>query len=587
LPLTDTAGFLKTDGAGNLSWQSAGGLGTVTLVNTASPLSGGPFTTSGTISCATCVTTGGGQSIGGTETFNAVTIGSTFILSAFTGSTRCLEIDTSGVVFAATCGSGTVASVTASSPITSSGGVNPNIACPDCMTLSTSQTVLAPKNWEANQTFNADALYAIGTRAIEASVIYSRAIESQKFQFSDPLVPGAFWTTQVGVSGPGLSTFTLNDTVAALAFKISRSTTSFTQVLGDFLPLVASTQSIGSAALPWKMIQFDNPPGSIPIIKLGVNTVLDSNGAGNFYGGMQIGGIFQILSTGTPGCLQADASGVVTTLGTLCAGSGTVTSIATNAPLSGGPITTSGTISCSTCLTTVGGQTINGIDTFLNGVVGSVFNSTTTGPSIAFQLANSKFMVDGNGNVSAYGSFNATGASSYYEINGVNFLDASRNAQLHSISIDSGYSSATPAVTVYNAGGYGVSDNSASGSYTTALHTGSGVTIGNGTIRSGISSILIGDHFGSTSSGIYIPSIGACGVLTAGATDTRGEFTTTNSGCTLTFGASYGSTPICVASVDAGGNNYAALVQGASAAGVTFNSTVSGSNHRFTYICMK
>ena len=36
-------------------------------------------------------------------------------------------------------------------------------------------------------------------------------------------------------------------------------------------------------------------------------------------------------------------------------GSGTVTSIATSAPISGGTITTSGTISCPTCYTTGGG----------------------------------------------------------------------------------------------------------------------------------------------------------------------------------------------------------------------------------------
>lgn len=48
--------FLKTDGAGTVSWATVSGTGTVTSVATSSPLSGGPITTTGTISCATCVT---------------------------------------------------------------------------------------------------------------------------------------------------------------------------------------------------------------------------------------------------------------------------------------------------------------------------------------------------------------------------------------------------------------------------------------------------------------------------------------------------------------------------------------------------
>lgn len=67
-PTGGTAGqFLTTDGAGNTSWSSPAGAGTVTSVATGAGLTGGPVTTTGTISCAafntaslSCVPASGG-----------------------------------------------------------------------------------------------------------------------------------------------------------------------------------------------------------------------------------------------------------------------------------------------------------------------------------------------------------------------------------------------------------------------------------------------------------------------------------------------------------------------------------------------
>jgi hypothetical protein len=57
-------------------------------------------------------------------------------------------------------------------------------------------------------------------------------------------------------------------------------------------------------------------------------------------------------------CVGTDGSGNLQT-GTCSGGSGTVTSVATSAPLSGGPITTTGTIACPTCVTSAAGLTLN------------------------------------------------------------------------------------------------------------------------------------------------------------------------------------------------------------------------------------
>lgn len=63
----------------------------------------------------------------------------------------------------------------------------------------------------------------------------------------------------------------------------------------------------------------------------------------------------------------ANNSGVLI-VGGCGGGGGTVTSIATSSPITGGTITTTGTIGCATCLTTAGGQTISSFDTFLGGL---------------------------------------------------------------------------------------------------------------------------------------------------------------------------------------------------------------------------
>ena len=66
---------------------------------------------------------------------------------------------------------------------------------------------------------------------------------------------------------------------------------------------------------------------------------------------------------------------------TISGGSGTVTSIATSGPISGGTITTSGTISCPTCFTTSGGS-IFGSTSFSGGVTISSSNLTLSGVNL-------------------------------------------------------------------------------------------------------------------------------------------------------------------------------------------------------------
>jgi hypothetical protein len=142
----------------NISCPTCGtGTGTVTNIGTTSPITGGPITTTGTIACATCltgtpanhlVTLGvGTQAIntvattgtsGQVLTSNGVAADPTFQAGA-TGTVTNIAttspitggpISSTGTIACATC----VTNVTASGPITSSGGTTPNIACATCTT---------------------------------------------------------------------------------------------------------------------------------------------------------------------------------------------------------------------------------------------------------------------------------------------------------------------------------------------------------------------------------------------------------------------------------------------------------------------
>jgi hypothetical protein len=73
------------------------------------------------------------------------------------------------------------------------------------------------------------------------------------------------------------------------------------------------------------------------------------------------------------------------------------------------------------------------------GVAATVFNSTATGATYAFQTSNSNFIVNGNGVVSSAGGYNA---------GGVNVIDASRNIYAATLLVNL---SSTPATTGGNA----------------------------------------------------------------------------------------------------------------------------------------
>ena len=478
--------------------------------------------------------------------YGGATIGGTLTLAA-PGTIGCLQSSATGVVsvLSTPCGggSGTVTSIATTGPI--SGGTittSGTVSCPTCLTTTGVQTVTGVKNWAANQTFDADNTYSIGTRASEAYAIYGRAIESQKFQFSDPLTPGTFWTTSVAISGLGTSTFTVNDSTATPALNIFRSNTgSYTQVLGNLFPMVSTSASLGSSSLLWKDIYFDNSTAlsPIPVIRLGVNTVLNSAGYGNLYGGATIGGTLTLAAPGTIGCLQSSATGVVSVLSTPCGGgSGTVTSIATTGPISGGTITTSGTISCPTCLTTTGGQTITSLDAFPGGL--SVGNSatnpglTTWGTTwLNYGLSGWSIMDTTEWQPQSM-DFYSIGDATHRFVNGY-----IKTGYFDTVTVQTG----SDVTGISGVGGVGTINGD--------LRTTNGnIVTTTGTVGGKSLQILTTSTFYGhlISSPVTAPTVAGTGCsLGSGSSDTKGIITLqSNQVCTLTFAAAYATAPTCL-----------------------------------------
>lgn len=86
--------------------------------------------------------------------------------------------------------------------------------------------------------------------------------------------------------------------------------------------------------------------------------------------------------TGTSGnCAKFDSAGNVVDAGSACGtGAGGVTSIATTSPITGGTITTTGTIACATCTVTIAsGSSALGTSLIASGACASAVTGTATG----------------------------------------------------------------------------------------------------------------------------------------------------------------------------------------------------------------
>jgi len=146
-------------------------------------------------------------------------------------------------------------------------------------------------------------------------------------------------TTATGIEAPLFCTDAgANDTYAC---NLSPAIASY--VTGTHYRFKANTANTGAASINF------NSKGALTIKKAagGITTDLADND-------IRAGQWVDVVYDGTNAQMQS-------TLGNAAAGSGTVTSIATTSPITGGTIMTTGTIACATCVTSAAALTSNAV----------------------------------------------------------------------------------------------------------------------------------------------------------------------------------------------------------------------------------
>lgn len=375
---------------------SSGG-GTVTTVSTSGPISGGPFTVSGTISCPTCttaasaltnnqlvfgagsqatavgdltgdITTGGGKATTlATVNSNVGACGdathvSQVILNAKGLATACTAVAIT------VAGSGTVTSVATTGPIT--GGpvtTTGTIGCATCTTngaaLTSGQIVIgAGGQATAVGNLSGDATTSGGT------VLTLNTVNSSAGACGDATHVCAVTTNAKGlvtnqssvlITGGGGGSGTVTHTVGPLA---ANAIMAGNGGADSYTPNNAATLTTGGDIATIGRVEsfkaFDlfagTDPGAIVGFSLITNTTITP------YRWMipsaDAAGAIVSDGNGTPGHLSIVA---MTGSGNILRASAAVNSVATASPITGGTITGAGTISCPTCVASSGALPLN------------------------------------------------------------------------------------------------------------------------------------------------------------------------------------------------------------------------------------
>jgi hypothetical protein len=344
------------------------GSGTVTSVGSGAGLTGGPITGSGSLSIASggvsnamlanpslTVTAGGGMagggsvSLGGSTTLGLKTCSANQVLEYISNVWTCTTIS----------GGGTITGVTAGTDLTgggTSGTVTLNLDTTKVPQLGTANTFAATQTiGSGNMSVSSGNLDLPDTTAATAGVIN--------------LGGSAFLHQCCNTSSGYTNTFLGRDA-------------------GNFSTTGGYNTASGYGAL------FLNGTGT----DVGIGTptpqyALDVNGSGNFTGAVTVAGLI------AGNCVQAGTGGLLTTTASPCGGGGggggTVTSVGTGLGLTGGPITTSGTLSIDTTVV----PQLNAFNTFTaSQTVQGYLSANTTGITALYGVNDSNF----SGNATLY-----------------------------------------------------------------------------------------------------------------------------------------------------------------------------------------
>jgi endosialidase-like protein len=236
--------------------------GTVTSVSTGAGLTGGPITTSGTISIATGGVTSAHIADG---TIGALDVNPGQVQLRVTGScgpgNAIRVVDQSGAVTCQSVGSGTVTAVTASAPLVSSGGTTPNISLPNVILDSgLLNTAIGPSALQSNTSgfqntaVGVDALRENTVGFVNTAIGIDALRKNTDGIHNAAMGAGALRENTVGTQNTAsgwaalLNNTTGNDNTASGAQVLQSNTTGVQNTAIGVHALIANTTGIGNTA---------------------------------------------------------------------------------------------------------------------------------------------------------------------------------------------------------------------------------------------------------------------------------------------------------------------------------------------------
>jgi hypothetical protein len=275
-------------------------------------------------------------------------------------------------------------------------------------TLSSTLAVTGLTTLSDGLRFNSDNAHSVGTSSVQPSVVYGRVVNSPKIEIRDASLGSGFWDIQANASASA-SNWTVRDNAGSRLFQgvrvLASSAANYISTFGELRPAKRSTGSgdavndtpyptLGNTTDRWASVWADavTITNAVTASTVSANTLTAATAFNPVLDGVGVLGgsslrfsklwAYDLNTSGTITfptgavngyCWKSDASGN----GSWAACGTGVTSIATSSPISGGTITTTGTISCPTCFTTSGG-------TFSGSVSGTTFSGSTFTASTAF-----------------------------------------------------------------------------------------------------------------------------------------------------------------------------------------------------------
>ena len=322
--------------------------GTVTNVATGTGLTGGPITTTGTISIANTTVTAGSY------TYATVTV------------------NAQGQITNAISGTAPVTSVTGTAPVVSSGGTTPAISMPAAN--ATTDGYLTSTDWSTFNSKGSGSVTSIdtGTGLSGGPITTTGTISLANTAVTAGQYGNASTIGSFTVDAQGRLTAASNTAISIAVGQVSGAVSNTTQVIAgtglngggalstnvtinqtaNSVQQLVGVQNNGVAVGTRQIINFI-PGNAVTVVTADdsaggrANVTLDISNTGvtaGTYGG-----------TGNTAQITVDVQGRVTSASNVAiAGGGTVTNVATGIGLTGGPITTTGTISLANTAVTAG-----------------------------------------------------------------------------------------------------------------------------------------------------------------------------------------------------------------------------------------